>query len=124
MAACKHWFGVECLYHVKGSLYLLCFLSGFYKFHKLNRKTVIYVYDYCFISSTPPPSSSVDLPPPPSLAEIREKRLVKRSHVIRELIKTEEDYLQDVVITINDIMKPLLEREVGVLARQNNKINL
>ena len=46
---------------------------------------------------------------------MKEKRRVKRSHVIRELIKTEEDYLQDVVITINDIMKPLFEREVRIL---------
>ena len=63
-------------------------------------------------SSSPPPPTS---PPPPAenLAEIKEKRLAKRKHVIRELIKTEEDYLQDVVITINDIMKPLLEREVS-----------
>ena len=46
------------------------------------------------------------------LIDMKKKRRVKRDHVVRELIKTEEDYLQDVVITINDIMKPLMEREV------------
>ena len=53
---------------------------------------------------------------PPSIQEevvdVKEKRRIKRQHVIGELIKTEKDYLQDIVITINDIMKPLIEREV------------
>ena len=65
-----------------------------------------------FHSTISVPAVQDHIPVKEEIADIKEKRSVKRNHVIRELIKTEEDYLQDVVITINDIMKPLFEREV------------
>ena len=36
-----------------------------------------------------------------------------RIYVVQELIKTEEDFLHSLDVIVDDIMKPLSEREVG-----------
>ena len=47
-----------------------------------------------------------------TLEEIKQKRSTKRFHVLKELINTERDFLNDTNITIDDIMIPLSEHEV------------
>jgi len=45
-----------------------------------------------------------------------EKKASKRRCIVNELIKTEEDYLNDLNVIVDDIMKPLSERQVCFIA--------
>jgi len=55
---------------------------------------------------------SVAAQPVANLEEMDQKQVSRRFQVFKELITTERDFLNDINITIEDIMNPLLEHEV------------
>nr|XP_009861636.1 dynamin-binding protein-like [Ciona intestinalis] len=61
-------------------------------------------YESIARAPTPPPIEQVE--------DLKRKRSTKRKHVVCEIIKTEEDFLQDITIAIIDIMEPLIDREL------------
>jgi len=62
------------------------------------------------------PAQTVEMP-----EENEQKRSIKRLQVLEELTKTEKDFLKDVNITIDDIMKPLLEHEVYKMTKLDHE---
>lgn len=52
--------------------------------------------------------------PPPLLEpeEIRHRKMVKRSKVIEELVRTEEDYLRGLDLCIREVLTPLRNTQV------------
>lgn len=44
--------------------------------------------------------------------EVRHRKMVKRSKVIEELVRTEEDYLRDLDLCISEVLTPLRNTQV------------
>lgn len=61
------------------------------------------------LESTP---ISVDPPPPASTEDPELRMLEKRSKVIEELLQTEDDYIRDLEMCVDEIIVPLQEKQV------------
>lgn len=58
------------------------------------------------------PLSSILASPALDPAEVRLRKMSRRSKVIQELVQTERDFLTDLELCIREVVKPLRDRQV------------